>query len=298
MDIADKVGLTTIRYFVTLADELHFGRAAARMHIAQPFLSQKIRVLEHALGARLFLRTSRRVELTQAGAIFLESARQSLGELQRGAQRIQSLERGELGTVDIGYSMSSMLMMLPDLVRLFRTKYPKVTLSLHEISSGPQVDELLEGRIDVGFVAQPVVEPRLRIHREWSEPFCAVVPSDHPLARARAVKLADVAREHFVSVTRWSSPHMYDRMIADCSRAGVTLTVSEVAGSWQAAVSLVAAGMGVSIAPRSVSRLRVPRVKYREISGDVPSYGIALVSAEGTLPPAVRAFLSSCGAAP
>jgi DNA-binding transcriptional LysR family regulator len=297
MDIDEKLGLTSIRYFVTLADELHFGRAAARLGTAQPFLSQKIRTLEKALGSELFRRTSRRVELTEAGAMFLESARRSLAELSRGAQRIDALERGELGTLNVGYVMIGMLMNVPDLLRGFRSAYPKVRLSLHEISTAPQVVQLRHGELDVGFLSQPVVEPQLQVHHEWSEPFCAVLPSDHPLARARTVRLRDLAREPFVSVTRWSSPEMYDRMIQECHDAGVTLTILQEAGSWQATVSLVAAGMGVTIAPKSVSRMRFPRVKFRELLGDAPTFGLALVTGTGTRSPAVETFLATCGVA-
>jgi DNA-binding transcriptional LysR family regulator len=297
MDITDKLGLTALRYFAILAEELHFGRAAVRLGIAQPFLSQKIRTLEEAVGSPLFLRTSRHVELTEAGAAFLESARKTLGELQRGVHRVHALGRGELGTLDIGYVMIGMLLVVPDLLKAFRSMYPRVRLSLHEISTVPGAAQLRQGDFDVGFLSQPVTEPGLRIHRSWSEPFCAAVPSDHPLAKARKIRLRDLAREPFVSVVRWSSPHMYDRMLRDCQAAGVTLSIVEEAGSWQAAISLVAAGMGVTIAPACVSRLRFPRVRYRELSGTAPAYGLALCTAEGPLSPAVESFLESCGAA-
>lgn len=296
MHINDRLGLTALRYFTILAEELHFGRAAARLGIAQPFLSQKIRVLEQAIGSPLFLRTSRRVELTEAGAVFLESARKSLGELERGAHRIDALGRGEMGSLRIGYVMIGMLMLLPDLLRTFRSAYAGVELSLHEISTAPQVVELLHGDLDVGFLSQPVTESGLRVHREWSEPFCAVLPSDHPLARARTIRLRDLAREPFVSVSRPSSPEMYDRMIRDCHRAGVTLAIGQEAGSWQATVSLVAAGMGVTIAPTCVSRYRIRGVKYRVLSGPVPEYGLALCTGGGPRTPAVKSFLKSCGA--
>lgn len=295
MDITDRVGLTPLRYFTILADELHFGRAAIRLGIAQPFLSQKIRTLEEAVGSPLFLRTSRHVELTEAGAAFLESARRTLGELQRGVQRVHAIGRGELGTIDIGYAMIGMLMVVPDLLKAFRSAYPGVRLSLHEISTVPGAAQLRQGDFDVGFLSQPVTEPGLRIHRAWSEPFCAAVPSDHPLAKARKIRLRDLAREPFVSVVRWSSPEMYDRMMRDVQAAGVTLSIVQEAGSWQAAVSLVAAGMGVTIAPAGVSRLRFPRVRYRELSGTAPAYGLALCTGEGALSPAVEAFLESCG---
>ena len=296
MDIADRLGLASLRYFAALADELHFGRAAVRLGIAQPFLSQKIRALEDTLGSPLFLRTSRRVELTEAGAAFLETTRKTLVELQRGVYRIHALGRGELGTLDIGYAMIGMLMVVPDLLKAFRATYPRVRLSLHEISTVPGAVQLRQGDFDVGFLSQPVTEPGLRVHRAWSEPFCAAVPSDHPLAKARKIRLKDLAREPFVSVVRWSSPDMYDRMMRDCQAAGVALNIVQEAGSWQAAISLVAAGIGVAIAPSCVSRLRFPRVRYRELSGAAPTYGLALCTGEGTLSPAVESFLESCGA--
>ncbi|MFL5493114.1 MAG: LysR family transcriptional regulator [Gemmatimonadales bacterium] len=296
MDITDKLGLTALRYFAILAEELHFGRAATRLGIAQPFLSQKIRVLEKAVGTPLFLRTSRHVELTEAGAVFLESVRRSLREVERGADRVDGIGRGELGTLQVGYSMIGMLMVVPDLLKVFRSAYPGVRLALHEISTVPQATQLRDGDLDVGFLSQPVSDRGLRIHREWSEPFCAVVPSDHPLAKARTIRLRDLAAGPFVSVVRWSSPDMYDRMMRDCQDAGVTLSIVQEAGSWQAAVSLVAAGMGVTIAPACVSRLRFPRVRFRELAGTPPMYGLALCTAEAVVSPAVESFLESCGA--
>lgn len=296
MDIAKTLGLPALRYFTVLAEELHFGRAAARLGIAQPFLSEKIRGLEVALGSRLFLRTSRRVELTQAGAAFLGTTRKSLGELERGVQRVRALARGEEGTLDIGYVMIGMLMVVPDLLRDFRAAYPRVRLSLHEISTAPLVVQLQQGELDVAFLSQPVMEPGLQTHLEWREPFCAVLPSDHRLTKAKVIRLRDLAQEQFVSVSRPSSPDMYDQMMQDCREAGVTLRVVQEAGSWQATVSLVAAGMGVTVAPRCVSRLRIPRVKYREISGPVPRYGLALCTGSGALSPATDSFLESCGA--
>jgi len=296
MDITQTPGLPSLRYFAVLADELHFGRAAARLGIAQPFLSQKIRVLEEALGSRLFLRTSRRVELTQAGKAFLETTRKTLGELERGVQRVRALARGDEGTLDVGYVMIGMLMIVPDLLRDFRATYPRVRLSLHEISTAPLVVQLQQGEFNVGFLSQPVTEPGLQTHLEWREPFCAVLPSDHRLTKTKTIRLRELAQEPFVSVSRPSSPEMYDQMMRDCRDAGVKLRVVQEAGSWQATVSLVAAGMGVTIAPRCVSRLRVPRVKYRELSGPAPTYGLALCTGEGPLSPATESFLESCGA--
>lgn len=295
MHITEKFGLTSLRYFAVLAEELHFGRAAARLGIAQPFLSQKIRLLEEALGSPLFLRTSRRVELTEAGALFVESARRSLGEIERGAHRVHALGRGELGTLSIGYVMIGMLMVVPDLIRGFRASCPRVHLSMHELATVTLAAQLRQGDLDIGFLSQPVVEPGIRVHKEWSEPFCAVLPSDHPLTKARTVRLRDLAKEPFVSVTRFTSPDMYDRMMRDVSAAGATLAIGQEAGSWPATVSLVAAGMGVTIAPASVSRLRIPRVKYRELSGVAPTYGLALCTGDGPVSPAVESFLESCG---
>jgi DNA-binding transcriptional LysR family regulator len=293
MHITDSLGTTSLRYFVTLADELHFGRAAARLRIAQPFLSQKIRALEAALGTPLFRRSTRRVELTDAGALFLETVRRTLGDLERSTEELHALGRGELGLVRVGYPIIGTLMVIPDLVRRFRIGYPAVRLALDQASTPNQVERLLRGDLDLGFLGQPA-DPRLRVHLEWSESFCAVLPSEHPLARRRAVRLRQLERETYVGISRASSPLMYDRLAHELRHAGVTLTARQETGSFMAAVSLVAAGMGVTIAPACLTRFRVPRVRYRPLAGSSPTYGLALCSTDRPLSPAARSFLESC----
>ncbi len=152
-----------------------------------------------------------------------------------------------------------------------------------------------EGELDIGFLSNPVTEPGIFTHRSWTEPYVAVLPSDHPLAKAGTIRLRDLAAETFVSVTRDSSPEMYDQMMRDCRKAGITPSVVQEAGSWQATVSLVAAGMGLTIAPKSVGRLRIPRVTYRELSGPAPTYSLALCTGGGARSPAVEAYLKMCG---
>ena len=174
--------------------------------------------MEEVLGSPLFLRTSRRVELTEAGAAFLESARKTLGELQRGVHRVHALGRGELGTLDIGYAMIGMLMVVPDLLKAFRVGVsPRAPVAARDLYRARRA-QLRQGDLDVGFLSAAGDRARPRDPPTWSEPFCAALPSDHPLAKTRKIRLRDLAREPVVSVVRWSAADMYDRMMRDCRR--------------------------------------------------------------------------------
>ena len=296
MDIADRLGLASLRYFAVLADELHFGRAAVRLGIAQPFLSQKIRALEDTLGSPLFLRTSRRVELTEAGAAFLETTRKTLVELQRGRTsdprarpRRAGYARHRLRDDRHAHGGAGPAQGVP------RDVSPGAPVAARDFHRAPAA-QLRQGDLDVGFLSQPVTEPGPPHAPRLERALLRGGAERSPIGEGPEDPPQDLAREPFVSVVRWSSPDMYDRMMRDCQAAGVALNIVQEAGSWQAAISLVAAGIGVAIAPSCVSRLRFPRVRYRELSGAAPTYGLALCTGEGTLSPAVESFLESCGA--
>ena len=190
--------LRHLRSFLAVAEELHFGRAATRLHISQPPLSQQIRRLEDEIGARLFRRTNRRVQLTPAGRAFLAEARQAIACAERAVGAAQRAERGELGELVIGYVTSATYGPLPDVIRVFRKRLPEVQLKLRNLRSVQQSQALLDRRIDVGLVRPHAADSRIAYEALWREPVVVALPSDHPLAHRTAVDIADLATDIFL----------------------------------------------------------------------------------------------------
>lgn len=258
--------LRHLRYVLAVADERHFGRAADRLHIAQPPLSQQIKQLEAELGVRLFERTTRRVELTPAGARFVERARAILAAADRAADEAQRIAAGHEGTLSVGFTGSASYRLMPQLARAVRRALPGIELRLHGEQLTPrQVASLTDGTIDLGFLRPPVNEPALVTESLASEPLVAAVPDTHPLAGMRAVSLTDLASEPFVGYPSRGGSVVHDEMVRACASAGFTprfvVEVTETASL----VSFVAAGIGVALVPASVSDLALTGVRYLPI---------------------------------
>ena len=184
--------LRHLRYFVVVAEELHFRRAAERLHMSQPPLSQQIRALEEEVGATLLLRNQRRVELTAAGVVFLERARQILADVEDAARQARRVQRGEVGRLAVGFVGSAMYSFVPDLLRRFGEHAPDVTLRLHEMGTTEQLRQLEDGRLDVGFLRAARSRPELKIEIVAEEPVIAALPDLHPLAAKPRLTLADL----------------------------------------------------------------------------------------------------------
>jgi len=267
--------LRHLRYFVAVAEELHFGRAAARLHIAQPPLSQQIRQLEGELGVVLFTRTRRHVELTPAGRAFLDEARGVLAGAEQAVRTAQRASRGEIGQLAIGFVPSADLDILPRVLRVWKARFPDVEITLHSLLSGAQVEALHAGRIQVGFVRLPVDESGLVVERIQREPLVAALSRGHRLARSARVRLADLAGDTMVLFTRDIAPGYYDVFIGACRRAGFTPRVLHP-GSMQTNLGLVSAGLGVALMPASIRNLRRAGVVYRPLAPPVPHVEMAL----------------------
>jgi DNA-binding transcriptional LysR family regulator len=285
------VELRQLRYFVAVAEELHFGRAAARVGIAQPPLSQQIQRLERELGVLLFTRTNRRVALTPAGRIFLDEARNTLAQAERAVDLVQRAGRGEAGKLAVGFVGSACYGLLPRVLRAFRAGYPGVELALHELSSARQAVALREGRIDVGFVRPTLNEPALRFETILREPLMAVLPEAHPLARLERVPLESLAGEGFVIFPRQLGPGLFARIVAACGRAGFAPEIVQEAVEQTTIVSLVAVGMGVSLLPASIEYLRWPGVACRPLTEGTPDIEMALAWRGGDTSPVLGCFL-------
>lgn len=262
--------LRHLRYFVTLAEELHFRRAAERLHIAQPPLSQQIRQLEKELGFELFHRTKRNVQLTEAGQVFLGEVQQILSQLQQAIQIGQQTSRGEIGQLVVGFVSSAAYNILPTILRTFRSSVPGVSIELHELTTDQQLKWLRESRMDVGFLRPPVEENRFSCETIFQEPLMVALPETHLLASQSDVCLTSLANEPFILFPRILAPGLYDLIISLCQQAGFSPKVVQEAIQMQTIVSLVAAEMGVAIVPASLQNLQRIGVVYKTLQEPTP----------------------------
>jgi DNA-binding transcriptional LysR family regulator len=258
--------LRQLRYFVAVAEELHFGRAAERVGIAQPPLTQQIQKLEKELGCALLLR-ARKTTLTEAGTVLLEEARRILRQAEHAADATRRAGRGESGALRVGAPPSVMLSALPAVIRKYRRTYPAVTFALREMSTSAIEDALGAGEIDLGFLRETVPEAPMLSEAVFDEAVVAVLPAAHALAKTGELKLAALHDEQFVFFPRRLGEAFYDRMISFCGAAGFTPDVVQEATQWQSIVCLVEAGMGISIAPACVQRFRWAGVVYQPLRG-------------------------------
>ena len=261
------IDLRQMRAFAIVAEELHFGRAAERLGIAQPPLSQQIRRLEAKVGCQLFDRGTRRVELTEAGRALLATARRILVEAANGVEQARRVGRGDAGILDVGFPATVALALLPKVIRAFRQRYPGIELRLSELTTSPQRDALRTGGIDVGFLREPEPDSLLQMETVMLERFIAVLPSTHRLATSRAsIPLPALAGEPFILFRRDVGPLFHGRILGLCGQAGFAPRIVQESGEWQTVVSLVRAGLGVSIAPQCVANLRLEGVTYKALT--------------------------------
>lgn len=264
--MTQPISLDLLASFVALADELHYTRAAARLYVAQPALTKRIQQLEQGLGTALFVRTRRAVRLTPAGELLLPRARQAVQAADDFGTAARRVRDGEIGRLRIGFSPSAPHQVLPALMRAFRRRHPGVECVLGELPSDAQVEQLLAGDIDVGILRPPVATPaRLTCTAFFEEPFVAVLPRDHRLARRRSVPLAALAAEPFVLISRRIVAAVHDQILGACAAAGFTPDPVREATHVHAVVSLVAAGCGVSVLPRSAAQVGVREVVCRPL---------------------------------
>jgi DNA-binding transcriptional LysR family regulator len=286
------VELRHLRYFVAVAEELHFGRAAQRVGIAQPPLSQQIQQLERLLGARLFNRSRRRVELTQAGHLLLDDARRILADVARATDRARRAELGEVGTLTVAFAASVMFLELPRIIREFRARFPDVVLSLREMPTAMQLDALTSGEIDVGFVREPPALPGLFLETVMREPLRIALSQSHPLAALRRVPLERLADEPFVLFPAEVGPGLHAQVLAICRTAGFTPRVVQESRELYTTVSLVEAGLGVTIVPASIEKMGWTGVCYRPLPARLGSTRIDMARRDGpeAASPVIGAF--------
>jgi DNA-binding transcriptional LysR family regulator len=263
--------LRQLRYFVAVAEEGHVTRAAERLGMAQPPLSQQIKAIEAQLGVQLFRRRPRGVELTEAGRVLLEAARGILARLAQAERAALSAARGELGRLGLGVAPTAPFHpFVPRIVRAYREAFPGVALTLEEVLSRPAVQALHETRIDAAFIRSDLPPAEgLTVHRLIDEPMVVALPAAHALAREDIARpLADFAGEPFIAFARTDGPGMFDATLAACHRAGFTPILGQEAPRITSTLGLVAAGLGVALVPASMRRVQMDGVAYCDVAED------------------------------
>ncbi|MEV4607864.1 LysR family transcriptional regulator [Neorhizobium sp. LMR1-1-1.1] len=273
--------LRHLRYFVAVAEELNFTRAAAKLGIGQPPLSQQIRDLETEIGSQLFHRVAHGAELTAAGVAFLAEARISLAAADHAKLAAQRAARGETGRLTLGFTASATFNpAVTTIIRQFRARWSEVALSLIEMNSNWLMEKLNRGELDVAFIRPGLEDPKdVRLKRMADEQMLVALPVGHPLAAQSRVKLASLAGEPFIIFPRNMGLSLYTDILQACKEAGFELTVTQEAPQIPSVVNLVAAGLGVSIVPKSLAKIEIDGVVFRPIEGPplVARLGIAMM---------------------
>lgn len=269
--------LRHLRYFIAVAEELNFTRAAERLHMAQPPLSQQIQHLEAELGFQLFRRTKRTVVLTEAGQVFFEEAQKILLQVDRAIQLAQQTSRGELGQLTVGFVSSAAYNVVPAILQQFRTLHPAVKLELREMTTNEQLERLRFGQIDIGFVRPPIEEDGINSEIVFREPLIVALPETHPKADRAVVELRELAAEPFILFPRSQAPGLYDAIVSLCLEAGFSPIAGQEAIQMQTIISLVAAEMGVAIVPASMQNFQRSGVVYKSLPESTCMVAIALI---------------------
>jgi DNA-binding transcriptional LysR family regulator len=285
--------LRHLRYFVAVAEELHFTRAAKRLGIRQPPLSAQIQQLEAEMGTALFRRLPRGVQLTPSGKLFLEEARRILEQLAQAKAGAQRGARGERGQMVVGFAGATYFdPTILSVISAYRSRYPEVVLLPQQMISRTLVARLEAGEIDVAFVRFSSSEgSSLQMETLVDEELMIALPAEHPLAQLRAVPLADLAKEPFIQSSRKLNVPVYEAFIAACRRAGFTPILGPEPPDIISVIPLVAAEFGVALVPRALSQIRLKGVAYRPLAGERLSLPIRLGYRTDNESPPVRNFV-------
>ena len=289
--------LRQLRYFATVAEELHFGRAAARLHMTQPPLSQAIQALEAALGAPLFVRTKRSVALTPAGAAVLPEAQRLLAQSAALPGLAQRAAAGELGHLSLAFVSTADYSVLPAFLRDFRATYPQVQIALREATSDVQFADLMQGSIDAGLLIPPLPDGTdLEYATVLSEPLVLAAPRGLKAIQGRtSVALERLAGQPLIIFPRKIAPALHDAIMACFHEVGLTPHIAQEAIQMQTIVGLVSAGMGIALVPQSVSNLKRPGVEYKTLAGKTPLVETGLAWRRDNRSPVLQAFLELLG---
>lgn len=276
--------LRQLRYFVAVAEERSFGRAAKRLHLSQPPLSMQVKGLEEELGVRLLERSTRRVELTDAGRAFLARARGILGAVEEAGAEARGAELGVRGRLEVGFVSSATLSLLPSALRLFRERFEGVELDLRELASVEQLEALYEGGIRVGLVRLPLRAPEIRLEPVLAEPLLVALPVGHPLEERESITVEEVAGLPLIFFERRLEPGSHEQIVELLGRVGALPKVAQYAVHLQTVIGLVASGIGIAILAESSRRLHREGVVYRPLDtpGATSWLGLAWLERDGS----------------
>lgn len=282
--------LRHLRYFVAVAEELHFARAAEKLHMSQPPLSQQIRKLEEIVGYALFVRTSRSVRLTPAGEALLERARRILRNVQRDIAEIRNVGAGEVGTLNVGFVGSAILTTLPAVLKAFRKTYPRIQLRLYESFTSQVVQGLENGTLDTGILRDSDAVETLEVTALFSEPYVAVLPATHACARQKSISPVALRDDPFVYYPRTAGARAFEKPLTLFEEHGFRPQIAQEASHWLSILRLVGAGLGVSVAPACVRRISSAEVVCLPLRPAKIASDVELARAKGDTRPIVRHF--------
>jgi len=294
--VDEAMNMRRLRYFVAVAEEANFSRAAERLHVAQPALSSQIKQLERDVGVRLFSRSNRGVQPTEAGRLLLEEARRVFVQMDQALRMVRRVGHGEVGRLNLGFVPSAFNEILPPMLRKFRETFPDVELLLREMNPDQLVQGLRDERIDVAFVYLPIEEGDLDSRPVSCEPLVVALPVTHRLAAEPAVDVRALADEPFVLPARYQTPGLRGRVVEACSQAGFVPKAAESVqrGEWlmqTTIVGLVASGIGVALVPASLQKnLRRDGVTYKKAKRPSPTVETGAVWRRGNGSPILDAF--------
>jgi DNA-binding transcriptional LysR family regulator len=279
-----------IKYFIRVAEELHFGRAAESLHLSQPALSKQIQALEDSLEIQLFERTKHFCHLTIAGQKFLETARRILHDLEEGVQITKQVADGRIGRVRVGFTEATVFSIAPNIFKIYREQYPQVDLIITSGGTETNVEALRTYQIDIGFVYLPIREPSLNVCPLYEDTYVAALRISHPLARCKELLLQSLAKEALIFYPRALAPVLYADFIKCCEQAGFTANIVQEAELTQTRLALVAANVGISFILADMQKLLVKDVVYRPIA-DFPKLKLAVAWRQSESSPAVHELI-------
>lgn len=286
--------LRQLRYFIAVAEEGSFSRAAGRLHVSQPPLSTQIKGLEDELGVLLLERSNRGVSLTPAGLVFFEETRTVLARLEHAKKETLRANRSDVGLLSIGFVSIADYGILPPALKNFRSSYPLVEVQLHELTTDAQIRELRAARLDLGIGLGPVDEPDLEFERVLREELVLAAPSGHPAAKGEgALDLRALSKENFIVPPREIAPGLYDLIISHCRSFGFAPRITQHARQMQTVISLVSCGMGFALVPSSLRNLRRTGVRYRQLRGKAASIELGILRLRNSDTPLRERFVEA-----